>query len=87
MSIHSSLRPSKGQTHKSVFTRLERIKILFENNKWKESDSIFGLPKVKSVKVKIKKEKSAEAKKTAETAAAPAAAATSAKPQGAPAKK
>lgn len=88
MSIHSSLRPSKGKSHKSVFNRLERIKMLFEKNKWKESDSVFGLPKVKSIKVKLKKEKSTAAKAKDE-AAAPAAGGTvaPAKPQGASAKK
>lgn len=69
MSIHPSLRPSKGKGHRSVFKRFERIKILAEKDKWKENESVFGLPKVKSVKIKVKKEKS-EAKIAAEGAAA-----------------
>lgn len=73
MSIHPSLRPSKGKGHRSVFKRFERIKMLSEKDKWKEEESVFGLPKVKSIKIKVKKEKS-EAKVAAEgAAAAPAA--------------
>ena|SRR3989344_4873286 len=73
MSIHPSLRPSKGKGHRSVFKRFERIKMLAEKDKWKEEESVFGLPKVKSIKIKVKKEKS-EAKIAAEgAAAAPAA--------------
>ena len=68
MSIHPSLRPSKGKGHRSVFKRFERIKMLAEKDKWKEGESVFGLPKVKSIKIKVKKEKS-EAKVAAEGAA------------------
>lgn len=83
MSIHPSLRPSKGRGHRSVFKRFERVKMLAEKDKWKEDESVFGLPKVKSVKIKVKKEKS-EAKAAAEGAAAPAAgAAPAATPAGA----
>ncbi|MFA5147593.1 MAG: small basic protein [Candidatus Omnitrophota bacterium] len=93
MSIHPSLRPSKGRGHRSVFKRFERIKMLADKDKWKEDDSVFGLPKVKSLKIKVKKEKS-EAKVAAEGAAAPGAAAPAAgaapagaKAAAAPAKK
>lgn len=73
MSIHSSLtRRSKGRMHRSVFKRFERFGILKEKNLWDENASIFGLPKIKSVKIKVKKEKAAK-----ETpAAAPAAKST-----------
>ncbi|HOX10214.1 MAG TPA: small basic protein [Candidatus Omnitrophota bacterium] len=91
MSIHPSLRPSKGRGHRSVFKRFERIKMLSDKDKWGEKDSVFGLPKVKSLKIKVKKEKS-EAKVAAEGAeAAPGAAAPGAAPAAkaaaAPAKK
>ncbi len=46
---------------------------------WKEDTKAFGLPKIKAVRIKIKKEKAAE--KTAEEAAAAAPAATSAADQ------
>lgn len=94
MSIHPSLRPSKGKGHRSVFKRFERIKMLSEKDKWHEGESIFGLPKVKSIKIKVKKEKAAEAKVTTEAAAATTAETAqttptqpSAKPQVAPIKK
>lgn len=70
MSIHPSLRPSKGKGHRSVFKRFERIKMLSEKDKWHEGESVFGLPKVKSIKIRVKKEKAAEAKPATETAAA-----------------
>lgn len=95
MSQHSSLRAgSRSKGHRSVFKRLERIRILTKEGRWKEgADSVYGLPKVKSIKIKVKKEKAPE---TAEAAAAevqgqaaPAGApAAAAKPtQAAPAKK
>jgi small basic protein (TIGR04137 family) len=75
MSIHPSLRPSKGKGHRSVFKRFERIKMLAEKDKWKEEESVFGLPKVKSLKIKVKKEKTeAKAAEGAAAGAAPAAA-------------
>ncbi|OIO37764.1 MAG: hypothetical protein AUJ75_03585 [Candidatus Omnitrophica bacterium CG1_02_49_10] len=58
MSIHPSLSASgKGKRHRSVLKRRERISILKEKEKWSEEQSLFGLPKVKSMKIKIKKEK------------------------------
>lgn len=94
MSIHPSLRPSKGKGHRSVFKRFERIKMLSEKDKWHEGESVFGLPKVKSIKIRVKKEKAAEAKPATETAAAStsetaqaAPAQAAAKPQATPTKK
>ncbi len=71
MSQHSSLR-SRGvsKRHRSVFKRFERIKILKKEGKWTQNDSIFGLPKVKSIKIKVKKEKALE-EKTAEATVQP----------------
>ncbi|MBM3252660.1 MAG: small basic protein [Candidatus Omnitrophica bacterium] len=63
MSQHPSLTISgKGKRHRSVFKRFERIKILKKEGKWKEKNSIFGLPKVKSIKIRVKKEKVQEEK-------------------------
>ncbi len=86
MSIHPSLRPSKGKGHRSVFKRFERIKMLAEKDKWKEEESVFGLPKVKSLKIKVKKEKT-EAKAAEGAAAAGAAPAAAPAAAAAPAKK
>lgn len=62
MSQHPSLK-SKGKekAHRSVWKRFERLKFLSEKDKWVESDSVYGLEKLKLLKVKIKKEKTAEA--------------------------
>ena len=43
--------------HRSVLKRLERIRILKERGEWKEGYSFFGLPKIKTQKIKVKKEK------------------------------
>jgi len=71
MSIHPSLNSSdKDKKPRSVLKRIERLKTMMEKNQWKEGDDVYGLPKIKTVRIKIKKEK---VEKTAETAAAPAA--------------
>ncbi|HHT9115953.1 MAG: small basic protein [Planctomycetes bacterium] len=85
MSIDKSLK-MKGKLvrPRNVFTRIERIKILKGEGKWEPTMSVFGIPKVKSVKIKRKgksEKKAAKAEVTAE--ATPAAAATT--PAAAPA--
>ena len=67
MTMHPSLRSGGAKKgHRSVLKRYERLSILEEKERWDETKSVFGLAKVKTLKVKIKKEKAAEA----ETAAA-----------------
>lgn len=84
MSIHPSLSSSsKSSKTRSVLKRAERLKILMEKGSWQEGQNIFGLPKTKILRIKIKKEKAApaattgeaevEATPTEETKAAPAA--------------
>jgi small basic protein (TIGR04137 family) len=64
MSIHPSLSSSqKDKKPRSVLKRIERLKIMQEKNQWKETDDVFGLPKIKTLKIKIKKEKAKEAEK------------------------
>jgi len=75
MSIDKSLR-RKNQLARSrnVLTRAERVKVLMEEERWKEGQSPFGLIKVRVHKVVIKKVKKAK-EETAEGAeGAPAAA-------------
>lgn len=61
MSIHPSLGVAvKGKQQKSVLKRTERIKHLMKKGLWKEDSKVFGLPKIKAVRIKIKKEKAAE---------------------------
>ncbi|MDO8142481.1 MAG: small basic protein [Candidatus Brocadiales bacterium] len=81
MSIDKSLR-MKGKLvrPRNVFTRIERIKILKDEGRWEPTMSVFGIPKVKSVKIKRKgKSEKKAAKAEAAAAATPAAGATPAK--------
>ncbi len=56
MSQHASLRcDSVGTKHRNVLKRFERIKKLQEVGKWGDRASIYNLPKVKSLKIKVKK--------------------------------
>ena len=68
MSIDKSLVP-KGKLvrHRSVLTRTERIQHLTDEGLWDEKKSVYGLPKVKTIKVKKKVKVVKE--KTEETAA------------------
>ncbi|MBL7069478.1 MAG: small basic protein [Candidatus Omnitrophica bacterium] len=60
MTQHPSLRSdSKTKKHRSVLKRFERLKHLKEKGEWEDETSIFGLPKLKIIKFKIKKEKAA----------------------------
>lgn len=86
MSVHPSLKSSdKDKKARSVLKRSERLRMMMEKSQWKEGDSVFGLPKIKSLRIKIKKEKveKAETAATGEAAAAPAASAAPAKEQAA----
>lgn len=76
MSQHPTLRvDSVGQKHRNVLKRYERIQKLQEENKWQDRPSAFNLPKVKSMKIKVKKTKeAAEGAEAAAGGAAPAAA-------------
>lgn len=74
MSIHPSLSASKKDKKvRSVLKRIERIRTMLEKGQWKEGDDVYGLPKIKTIRIKIKKEKAEKTETTAEGAAAPAA--------------
>jgi len=90
MTIDKSLKVKAGAIqNRNVLTRAERIARLKELDRWKEGDSVLGLPKVRVVKVSIKKKKkSAKAEEAAAAggaapAKAPAAAAKAPAPAGA----
>jgi len=69
MSIHPSLKLSeKDKKQRSVLKRAERLRIMLQRGQWKPQDDVYGLPKIKTLRIKIKKEKAAE--KTEVTAAA-----------------
>lgn len=76
MSIHRSLKSTDTmKRHRSVLSRLERVRILEERGSLDpKAASCLGLPKVKHLRIRIKKEKAA----AAGAAAAPGAAAPSA---------
>jgi small basic protein (TIGR04137 family) len=73
MSIDKSLRRKDNlQRARSVLTRAERIAKLMDEERWQEGRSPYGLPKVKVVKVVIKKAKKAKEEKAEEGAGAAA---------------
>ncbi len=78
MSIDKSLkRRNQLARARNVLTRAERIKVLMDEERWKEGRSPFGLPKVRVLKTTVKKAKKAKEEEKpaegAEAAAAPAA--------------
>ncbi len=77
MSIDKSLRRKNTlERARNVLTRGERIKVLIDEERWQEGRSPYALPKVRVLRVVIKKAKKAkEEEKPAaegEAAAAPA---------------
>lgn len=80
MSIHPSLRTSeKDKKQRSVLKRAERLKTMLEKKQWKEGDNVYGLPKIKTLRIKIKKEKTKKAEAAGTKVAGAAAAAPAAK--------
>jgi len=70
MSLHPSLKTSKaGKKHRTVLKRYERLTALKEKGLLKDDDSVFGMPKLKIIKIKVKKEKAEEKPKDGEVAA------------------
>lgn len=79
MSLHPSLKTSKaGKKHRTVLKRYERLTALKEKGILKDDDSVFGMPKLKIIKIKVKKEVKEEKPKEGEAAAVPATAAPAA---------
>jgi len=86
MSIHPSLKLSdKNKKQRSVLKRTERLRIMLDKEQWRVGDEVCGLPKIKTLRIKIKKEK-AEKTETAPTEGAATAAAPAATKEQAPAK-
>lgn len=93
MSIHPSLAVSeKSKKPRSVLKRSERLRMMLEKGQWKEGDEVCGLPKIKTLRIKIKKEKAEKAVEATATesaaagTAAPSAAAGAKEKQAAPGK-
>ncbi len=61
MTIDKSLRIRMGAIrNRNVLTRAERIGKLVESERWKEGDSVLGLPKTRVTKITLKKKKKAK---------------------------
>lgn len=61
MSIHPSLKSlEKSKKQRSVLKRTERLRTMLQKEQWRPGDEIYGLPKIKTVRIKIRKEKAAE---------------------------
>ncbi|MGD0336915.1 MAG: small basic protein [Candidatus Omnitrophota bacterium] len=74
MSIHPSLAISdKDKKQRSVLKRTERLRTMMDKGQWKDGDKVYGLPKIKSIRIKIKKEKVEKAETVTAEGAAPAA--------------
>ncbi len=87
MSIHPSLTISeKDKKQRSVLKRAERIRLMIEKGQWKEGDPVYGLPKLKTMRIKIKKEKAEKVETTVGAGESAAAAPAAGKEQAAAAK-
>jgi small basic protein (TIGR04137 family) len=76
MSIDKSLRRKNSLVRaRNVLTRGERIKVLQDEERWPDGRSPFNLPKVRVIKIVVKKAKKVKEEEgaEAEAAAAPAA--------------
>ena len=71
MTIDKSLKIRAGSVKsRNVLTRSERLLKLIETDRWKEGDSIYGLPKVRVQKISLKKKKKVKKVDEADDAAA-----------------
>jgi len=58
VTIDKSLKVKSGvKRSRNVLTRAERIEKLKEGDRWSEGDPVLGLPKVRVVKISLKKKK------------------------------
>lgn len=72
MSIHRSLQGARGKSGslRNVMKRHERLQYLITKGLWKPGQPVFGLPKIKQLKIKARKAAPKEAAAEGETAAA-----------------
>ena len=64
MSLHKSLKIDVVFGRKNVLSRIEKIKYLIREGKFKEGDSVLGLAKIKVKKMKKLKKEKVEVKPT-----------------------
>jgi small basic protein (TIGR04137 family) len=61
MTLHKSLKSANAmKRHRSVLTRAERVAVLSDDGRWKEGQSVFGLPKVRQYVMKRRHVKAAK---------------------------
>ena len=61
MTLDKSLKIRMGtMRNRNVLTRAERIEKMIATETWKDGDSALGLPKVRVMKVSLKKKKKAK---------------------------
>jgi len=71
MTIDKSLKVKAGLLRtRNVLTRAERLTRLKDADRWREGDPIFGLPKVRVLKVALRKKKKAKKEEEGEEAEA-----------------
>ena len=71
MTIDKSLKIKAGAAKtRNVLTRAERLTKLIDEDRWKEGDSAYGIPKVRVVKLALKKKKKAKVEESTDDAAA-----------------
>lgn len=76
MTIDKSLRVRKGLMKvRNVLTRPERVARLLDAERWKEGESVYGIPKVRVLKLALKKKKKEKKEEGADATAAAAPAA------------
>ena len=70
MTIDKSLKIKAGASKtRNVLTRAERLTKLIDEDRWKEGDSAYGIPKVRVVKLALKKKKKAKVEDDGDAAA------------------
>lgn len=61
MTIDKSLKIKAGSAKaRNVLTRPERIRKLISDDRFQEGDPVYGIPKVRVVKISLKKKKKAK---------------------------
>jgi small basic protein (TIGR04137 family) len=61
MTIDKSLKIKAGSVKmRNVLTRPERLRKLIADDRWQEGDPVYGIPKVRVVKISMKKKKKAK---------------------------
>ena len=69
MTIDKSLKVQRGLVkNRNVLTRVERLARLQDADRWKEGDSVFGLPKVRVQKLTLRKKKKVKKEESEEEA-------------------